>query len=87
MYIQQTAKWNPLLHSKYSKNKPEIKLSIYLDDDKTGEQPSFKAKEAPARGIVVNQTKSIRNRMLNRSRMNWVNRYYACYHSRGMPLN
>jgi hypothetical protein len=35
MYILQTAKWYPLLHSKYSKNKPEIKLSIYLNDDKT----------------------------------------------------
>ncbi|XP_076104445.1 centrosomal protein of 120 kDa-like isoform X2 [Mytilus galloprovincialis] len=48
---KQTAKWYPLLHSKYSKNKPEIKLSIYLDDDKTGEQPSFKAREAPPRVI------------------------------------
>ncbi|XP_063434844.1 centrosomal protein of 120 kDa-like [Mytilus trossulus] len=48
---KQTAKWYPLLHSKYSKNKPEIKLSIYLDDDKTGDQPSFKAREAPPRVI------------------------------------
>ena len=50
LFYLQTAKWYPLLHSKYSKNKPEIKLSIYLDDDKTGEQPSFKAREAPPRG-------------------------------------
>ncbi|OWF54108.1 centrosomal protein of 120 kDa-like isoform X2 [Mizuhopecten yessoensis] len=48
---KQTAKWYPLLHSKYSKNKSEIKLSIYLDEDKSGEQPSFRAKEAPARII------------------------------------
>lgn len=48
---KQTAKWYPLLHSKYSKSKPEIKLSLYLDDDKTGEQPSFKAREAPPRVI------------------------------------
>lgn len=48
---KQTAKWYPLLHSKYSKSKPEIKLSIYLDDDKSGEQPSFKAKDAPPRVI------------------------------------
>ncbi|XP_060082767.1 centrosomal protein of 120 kDa-like [Ylistrum balloti] len=48
---KQTVKWYPLLHSKYSKNKPEIKLSIYLDEDKSGEQPSFRAKEAPARII------------------------------------
>lgn len=46
---KQTVKWYPLLHSKYSKNKSEIKLSIYLDEDKSGEQPSFRAKEAPAR--------------------------------------
>lgn len=46
----QTPKWYPLLHSKYSKNKSEIRLAIYLEDDKSGgQETSFKAKEAPAR--------------------------------------
>lgn len=49
LFILQTVKWYPLLHSKYSKNKPEIRLSIYLDEDNKEEQPSFKAKDAPAR--------------------------------------
>ncbi|ESO92587.1 hypothetical protein LOTGIDRAFT_190538, partial [Lottia gigantea] len=30
---KQCAKWYPLLHSKYHKSKPEIKLALYLDDD------------------------------------------------------
>ncbi|KAK3096594.1 hypothetical protein FSP39_001548 [Pinctada imbricata] len=49
---KQTPKWYPLLHSKYSKNKSEIKLSIYLDEDGgKGEttDSNFRAKEAPAR--------------------------------------
>ncbi|KAK7486793.1 hypothetical protein BaRGS_00021940 [Batillaria attramentaria] len=29
------AKWYPLLHCKYGKTKPEVRLSIYLDDDKS----------------------------------------------------
>ncbi|KAK6179237.1 hypothetical protein SNE40_011643 [Patella caerulea] len=30
---KQCAKWYPLLHSKYHKLKPEIRLALYLDDD------------------------------------------------------
>ena len=49
-FFFQTPKWYPLLHSKYSKSKPEIRLAIYLEDDKNGAQEtSFKAKDAPAR--------------------------------------
>ncbi|KAL5004829.1 hypothetical protein ScPMuIL_018285 [Solemya velum] len=47
---KQTPKWYPLLHSKYSKNKPELRLSLYLDEDKSGERP-FHAKGAPPREI------------------------------------
>lgn len=53
IFIFQTPKWYPLLHSKYSKNKSEIRLAIYLEDDKGGEQEtSFKAKDAPARRML-----------------------------------
>lgn len=31
----QVAKWYPLLHCKYGKTKPELRLALYLDDDKT----------------------------------------------------
>lgn len=31
---KQAAKWFPLLHCKYGKAKPEIRLALYLDDDK-----------------------------------------------------
>ncbi|WAR00622.1 CE120-like protein [Mya arenaria] len=49
---KQTSKWYPLLLGKYQKNKPEIRLGLYLDEDKTTEEnTSFKAKEAPARLI------------------------------------
>lgn len=51
----QTSKFYQLLHTKYQKNKPELKLSIYIDDDKGAQEPGFKAKEAPARvgqGVV-----------------------------------
>lgn len=55
---KQTPKWYPLLHSKYSKNKSEIRLAIYLEDDKGGEQEtSFKAKDAPAR--LLDDTQSL----------------------------
>lgn len=55
---KQTPKWHPLLHSKYSKNKSEIRLAIYLEDDKGGEQEtSFKAKDAPAR--LLDDTQSL----------------------------
>lgn len=30
----KAAKWFPLLHCKYGKAKPEIRLALYLDDDK-----------------------------------------------------
>ncbi|KAI0208621.1 DUF3668 domain-containing protein [Lamellibrachia satsuma] len=46
---QQTFKWYPLLHSKYSSSKPEVRLGIYIDDDTKGGNTSFKAKEPPAR--------------------------------------
>ncbi|XP_064607964.1 centrosomal protein of 120 kDa-like isoform X3 [Liolophura sinensis] len=50
---KQTNKWYPLLHSKYHKLKPELRLGLYLDEDKPGdEQPSFRAKEAPARPVM-----------------------------------
>ncbi|KAL8561303.1 hypothetical protein ACOMHN_047158 [Nucella lapillus] len=32
---KQVAKWYPLLHCKYSKAKPEIRLALYLDEDKS----------------------------------------------------
>ena len=32
-YHLQTSKWHHLLHSKYSKSKPELKLALYLDED------------------------------------------------------
>ncbi|KAL3867406.1 hypothetical protein ACJMK2_044608 [Sinanodonta woodiana] len=48
---KQISKWYPLLHSKYQKSKPELRLAIYLDEDKGHEQSSFKAREAPPRVI------------------------------------
>ncbi|XP_060558549.1 centrosomal protein of 120 kDa-like, partial [Ruditapes philippinarum] len=49
---KQTTKWYPLLLGKYHKNKPEIRLGLYLDEDKSAEvNTSFKAKEAPPRLI------------------------------------
>lgn len=48
---KQAAKWYPLLHSKYNKSKPEIKLAIYIDEDKGN--VSFKAKETPNRTIEL----------------------------------
>ncbi|XP_070175091.1 centrosomal protein of 120 kDa-like isoform X2 [Littorina saxatilis] len=32
---KQVAKWYPLLNCKYGKTKPEIRLALYLDDDKS----------------------------------------------------
>ncbi len=54
----QSPKWYQLLHSKYSKSKPELRLCIYIDEEnKGGEQSSFKAREAPARaGGMCNLT-------------------------------
>lgn len=31
--LKQTSKWHPLLHSKYTRYKPEIQLGLYLDHD------------------------------------------------------
>ncbi|CAH1798062.1 unnamed protein product [Owenia fusiformis] len=45
---KQTTKWYPLLNSKYSKNKPELKVGVYIDNDVISQQ-TFKAKDAPAR--------------------------------------
>lgn len=50
---QNISKWYTVLHSKYSKSKPEIKLAIYIDEDKGQADSSFKAKEAPAREIEL----------------------------------
>nr|XP_022334078.1 centrosomal protein of 120 kDa-like [Crassostrea virginica] len=62
---KQTPKWYPLLHSKYSKSKPEIRLAIYLEDDKNGAQEtSFKAKDAPARLLDDTQNLGIDPRHL-----------------------
>ncbi|XP_048731906.2 centrosomal protein of 120 kDa-like [Ostrea edulis] len=62
---KQTPKWYPLLHSKYSKNKSEIRLAIYLEDDKSGgQETSFKAKEAPARLLEDTQNLGVDPRHL-----------------------
>ncbi|XP_074650244.1 centrosomal protein of 120 kDa-like [Tubulanus polymorphus] len=45
----QTAKWYPLLHGKYSRSKPEVRIGIYIDDDSNTEQQGFKARNAPGR--------------------------------------
>ncbi|XP_020392348.1 centrosomal protein of 120 kDa-like, partial [Rhincodon typus] len=44
---KQTPKWYPLLSSKYTKNKPEIKIGIMLEADVKPQIEGFKAKEAP----------------------------------------
>ncbi|XP_013385110.1 centrosomal protein of 120 kDa isoform X2 [Lingula anatina] len=46
---KQTSKWYQLLLPKYSKSKPEMRLGIYVEDDKKMSQTGFKAKDAPAR--------------------------------------
>ena len=49
----QTSKWYPLLLGKYHKTKPEVRLSIYIEEDKSEPvNTSFKAKEAPARCML-----------------------------------
>ncbi|XP_048383738.1 centrosomal protein of 120 kDa isoform X2 [Stegostoma tigrinum] len=44
---KQTPKWYPLLSSKYTKSKPEIKIGIVLEADVKPQIEGFKAKEAP----------------------------------------
>ncbi|XP_061172082.1 centrosomal protein of 120 kDa-like isoform X1 [Saccostrea echinata] len=63
---KQTPKWYPLLHSKYSKNKSEIRLAIYLENDKSGgeQETSFKAKDAPARLLEDTQNLGVDPRHL-----------------------
>ncbi|XP_067886022.1 centrosomal protein of 120 kDa isoform X2 [Heterodontus francisci] len=46
---QQTPKWYPLLSSKYTKSKPEIKIGIVLETDVKPQVEGFKAREAPPR--------------------------------------
>ncbi|XP_078422984.1 centrosomal protein of 120 kDa isoform X2 [Cetorhinus maximus] len=46
---KQTPKWYPLLSSKYTKSKPEIKIGIVLETDVKPQVESFKAREAPPR--------------------------------------
>ncbi|XP_038660934.1 centrosomal protein of 120 kDa isoform X1 [Scyliorhinus canicula] len=46
---KQTSKWYPLLSSKYTKSKPEIKIGIVLETDIKPQVEGFKAKEAPPR--------------------------------------
>ncbi len=45
----QTSRWYPLLHTQYQRAKPELRVGIYIDEDKGGGETAFKAKEAPAR--------------------------------------
>ncbi|XP_069749507.1 centrosomal protein of 120 kDa isoform X2 [Narcine bancroftii] len=46
---KQVSKWYPLLSSKYTKNKPEIKIGIVLETDTKPQMEAFKAREAPPR--------------------------------------
>ena len=52
IFVFQIAKWYPLLHSKYGKNKPEMKLSLYIDDDAapSDSKPASKTKTSPGKG-------------------------------------
>ncbi|XP_064619737.1 centrosomal protein of 120 kDa-like isoform X2 [Lineus longissimus] len=54
----QTAKWYPLLHGKYSRSKPEVRLGIYLDEDKNIQPAGFKARAAPARPGTLHESPS-----------------------------
>ncbi|XP_052280654.1 centrosomal protein of 120 kDa-like [Dreissena polymorpha] len=65
---KQTSKWYPLLLGKYQKSKPELRLGLYLDEDKSEENTSFKAKEAPPRLIetpVKDKTSQLLKPVLN----------------------
>ena len=56
LIVTQVIKWYQLLHSKYKKSHPEMKLSIYIDDDDKAEaDASFKAKPAPPRDSKYNK--------------------------------
>ncbi|XP_059825647.1 centrosomal protein of 120 kDa isoform X2 [Hypanus sabinus] len=51
---KQAVKWYPLLSSKYTKSKPEIKIGIVLETDTKPQVEAFKAREAPPReGRVI----------------------------------
>ncbi|KAI1900251.1 hypothetical protein AGOR_G00048070 [Albula goreensis] len=47
--VKQPPKWFPLLSSKYKKLKPEILVSVVLENDTKQAPDQFKAKEAPPR--------------------------------------
>ncbi|XP_071098431.1 centrosomal protein of 120 kDa-like [Haliotis cracherodii] len=47
---KQVAKWHQILHSKYHKSKPEIRLALYLDDDKNP-SPGILPGLSPVRAI------------------------------------
>ncbi|XP_072038302.1 centrosomal protein of 120 kDa-like isoform X3 [Amphiura filiformis] len=47
--VPVTSKWYPLLSTKYSRHKPELKIGISLETDAQGQDQSFKAKSAPPR--------------------------------------
>ncbi|XP_078070712.1 centrosomal protein of 120 kDa isoform X1 [Mustelus asterias] len=55
---KQTPKWYPLLSSKYTKSKPEIKIAIVLETDIKPQVEGFKAKEAPPRDGRMIETSS-----------------------------
>ncbi|XP_072440637.1 centrosomal protein of 120 kDa isoform X3 [Chiloscyllium punctatum] len=46
---KQAPKWYPLLSSKYTKSKPEIRIGVVLETDVKPQIEGFKAKEAPPR--------------------------------------
>uniref|UniRef100_UPI00398ED638 centrosomal protein of 120 kDa isoform X2 n=1 Tax=Pristiophorus japonicus TaxID=55135 RepID=UPI00398ED638 len=46
---KQIPKWYPLLSSKYTKSKPQIKIGIVLETDAKPQGEGFKAREAPPR--------------------------------------
>ncbi|XP_053405525.1 centrosomal protein of 120 kDa-like [Mercenaria mercenaria] len=74
---KQTSKWYPLLLGKYQKNKPEIRLGLYLDEDKSAEaNTSFKAKEAPPRLIETETPVKDQNSRLLKPILNEEEGYY-----------
>ncbi|XP_060693677.1 centrosomal protein of 120 kDa isoform X2 [Hemiscyllium ocellatum] len=53
---KQAPKWYPLLSSKYTKSKPEIRIGIVLETDVKPQIEGFKAKEAPPRDGKIIET-------------------------------
>nr|KAG5699532.1 hypothetical protein BaRGS_033728 [Batillaria attramentaria] len=53
------AKWYPLLHCKYGKTKPEVRLSIYLDDDKSPDKDVQVIHEKPSQKNVNLNVRSL----------------------------